>query len=64
MVVTISLAGFVADQMQYNLKSAQYLLYIYIRERDLKKKKKKKKKEDKILRKRAISSITKLFFYI
>ena len=31
MVVTISLGGFVADQMRYNLESAQYvieLLYI------------------------------------
>ena len=29
MVVTISLGGFVADQMQYNLESAQYQWYSY-----------------------------------
>ena len=29
MVVTVSVGGFVADQMQYNLKSAQYLWQNY-----------------------------------
>ena len=29
MIVTISLGGFVADQMQYNLESAQYLWESY-----------------------------------
>ena len=30
MVVTVSLGGFLADQMQYNFERAQYLYYAFI----------------------------------